>query len=82
MEPGVYQCSIDAYKAIHCGLAAAVESMLELCEYHDAIKFADMMRQLELDHLIPHEEQMMKAYSDIYYPEGEHHDETRTPSQD
>ena len=66
MERGVYQCSIDAYKAIHCGLAAAVESMLELCEYQDAIKFADMMRQLELEHLIPHEEQMMKAYSDTY----------------
>ena len=71
MGRGVYQCSIDAYRAIHCGLAAAVESMLELCEYQDAIKFADMMRQLELDHLIPYEEQMMQAHPIMYYPEGE-----------
>lgn len=41
--------SEDAYRAIHEGLYYAVESMLEDCNYEEAIKYADMMEELERD---------------------------------
>ena len=42
-----YATSKEAYNAIHEGLSAAVESMLEDCNYKEALGFADMMRELE-----------------------------------
>lgn len=42
-----YATSKEAYNAIHEGLSAAVESMLEDCNYKEALEFADMMRELE-----------------------------------
>ena len=47
MTNQTYATSKEAYNAIHEGLSAAVSSMLEDCNYKEALGFADMMRELE-----------------------------------
>lgn len=45
----------QAYAAIHECLGNAVNACLEDCHYEDAIKYADMMKDLEENNLKLHE---------------------------
>ena len=51
MEEQKYKNAREAYKAIHCGLSAAIECALENCDYKDAMEKTAMMREIEERHL-------------------------------